>query len=289
MDINFDGLIGHLKTVVEHKRWVWYYCSRLGMYKAGLLHDLSKFSPTELLESAKYYTGGTSSPINAAKKDKGYSLAWFHHKGRNRHHYEYWYDNIDTGGTKVKMPEEYVDELICDYLGAGRAYMKQSFSYVNEYKWWTDKRNIIAMNEQTKTFVDHIMVLLAYMETKYTMEIAERDIFNYVYLHDTYLAIERDEIAVAADTRMKEAQLNAILNKKGTEFVCPIIAIGKGYNTTHECKYADKDGMCTFQITDEIINEVVSSTEPFLSKVCPIIVTKVFQILKDNPEKRRLK
>ena len=65
--MNIDGLIGHIRTVVDHKKWVWYYCSRLGMYKAGLLHDLSKFSPTELLESAEYYAGGTSSPINEAK------------------------------------------------------------------------------------------------------------------------------------------------------------------------------------------------------------------------------
>lgn len=288
MDVNFDGLIGHLKTVIEHKKWVYYYCARLGMYKAGLLHDLSKFSPTELLESANYYAGGTSSPINEAKKDKGYSLAWFHHKGRNRHHYEYWYDNIDAGGKKVKMPEEYADELICDYLGAGRAYMKQNFTYVNEYKWWTDKRNIIAMNEQTKTFVDHIMVLLAYMEVKYNMEIAERDIFNYTYLHDTYLAIERDETAVAADTRVKEAQLNAILNRRGAEFVCPIIALNTEC-TTYKCEYADEDGCCTRKIDDSVIKEVLAHLDPGATELCPVITTKVLDILKENPEKRRLR
>lgn len=256
--------------------------------KAGLLHDLSKFSPTELLESANYYAGGTSSPINEAKKDKGYSLAWFHHKGRNRHHYEYWYDNIDTGGTKVKMPEEYADELICDYLGAGRAYMKHNFTYVNEYKWWTDKRNILAMNEKTKTLVDHIMVSLAWSEIKNGMEIAERDIFNLNYLHDTYLAIEKDEIAVAADTKKREVELKAMMNGKGAAFVCPIFAISNSNGCpSYECKYISKDGMCTREINDEIIDKVTNRTNPFSTNVCPIIVTKIFQILRDNPEKRR--
>lgn len=283
--MNIDGLIGHIRTVVDHKKWVWYYCSRLGMYKVGLLHDLSKFSPTELLESAEYYAGGTSSPINEAKKDKGYSLAWFHHKGRNRHHYEYWFDNIDTGGTKVKMPEEYANELICDYLGAGRAYMKHNFSYYEEYKWWLGKRDILAMNTQTKIFVDHVIVMLAYMEAKYNAEIAERDIFNSVYLHDTYMAIEKNDYSVDANTMEAEIKLKNLVGETANSTKCKIITMWP--NST--CKYADENGMCTRTIDDDVISDILNTINPSMPKDCPIIIYKVFDILKDHPKKWRLK
>lgn len=86
----------HFKKVCTHKRWVFYYCCKVGIPFQGLMHDLSKFSPTEFLESVKYYQG-TSSPIDACKKENGWSVAWMHHKGRNKHHYEYWQDNFDNG------------------------------------------------------------------------------------------------------------------------------------------------------------------------------------------------
>ena len=44
---------GHLKTVHKHRKYVRKYCFRCGLYKRGLLHDLSKYSPTEFLESIK--------------------------------------------------------------------------------------------------------------------------------------------------------------------------------------------------------------------------------------------
>ena len=89
MKIIINNFIGHLKTIIVHKYWVFYYACKLGIPIQGLLHDMSKFSPIEFWESVKYYQGGKSSPINACKADKGYSLAWQHHKGRNPHHYEY--------------------------------------------------------------------------------------------------------------------------------------------------------------------------------------------------------
>lgn len=103
----------HLKTILIHKYWVAKYCFQLGLYWRGLTHDFSKFHPIEFLESVKYYTG-TSSPINECKTDKGYSLAWQHHKGHNSHHYEYWIDLLDIGGEPIKMPKDDLKELICD-------------------------------------------------------------------------------------------------------------------------------------------------------------------------------
>lgn len=92
----------HFKKICIHKYWGAYYRFKCGLYWQGTIHDLSKLSPIEFWESVKYYPG-TSSPINAAKVDKGYSLTWQHHKGRNPHHYEYWTDNYDAGTTCIPM------------------------------------------------------------------------------------------------------------------------------------------------------------------------------------------
>lgn len=159
-----NKLINHFKTVCKHKYWVGKYCFKVGLYKQGITHDLSKFSPTEFFESVKYYQG-TSSPIDACKKEKGVSMAWMHHKGRNKHHYEYWQDNFDKGGEALVMPFKYAAEMLCDYLGAGHAYMGDKFSYEAELKWWQNKtKNPIAMNPSIKNFINEILVELAWRE-----------------------------------------------------------------------------------------------------------------------------
>lgn len=144
----------HFKKVCVHKFWVFYYCCKAGIVVQGLLHDMSKFSPTEFFESVKYYQGD-SSPIDAAKKDKGYSNAWLHHKGRNRHHYEYWQDYFDQGTKHLEMPLKYKIEMICDYVGAGKAYYGKDFTPQKEYDWWQNKKSKpLAMHEKDKAFVD---------------------------------------------------------------------------------------------------------------------------------------
>lgn len=79
---------GHFKTITAHKLLVMKYCFKIGLYKQGLLHDLSKYAPSEFLVGARYYQG-TRSPNNAEREDTGVSTAWMHHKGRNKHHFEY--------------------------------------------------------------------------------------------------------------------------------------------------------------------------------------------------------
>ena len=106
---------GHFRTITHHKRLVMQGCFRVGLYWQGLTHDLSKYSPTEFLNGARYYQG-TRSPNAAEREDKGYSEAWMHHKGRNRHHYEYWTDNYDKGTTAIQMPFKYALEMLCDYI-----------------------------------------------------------------------------------------------------------------------------------------------------------------------------
>lgn len=150
--------IKHLKTICKHKYWVFYYCCKAGIPWRGLVHDFSKFSPTEFFESVKYYQG-TSSPIDVCKKDKGWSAAWMHHKGRNRHHFEYWWDNNGP----VKMPYKDALELICDYLGAGRAYQGRNFSYRSELEWWENKSKTLDESKIDYHTKEYITAMLTYL------------------------------------------------------------------------------------------------------------------------------
>ena len=161
----------HFKTVCIHKYYVFKYCRAAGIPWRGIKHDLSKFHPIEFFESVKYYQG-TSSPIDACKKDKGYSKAWLHHKGRNSHHYEYWQDNFDKGGEALQMPFNDALEMLCDYLGAGHAYMKKDFTYLEELKWWLNKnQNSLAMHPQTRLFISDMLYILAQAENLYIFNV----------------------------------------------------------------------------------------------------------------------
>ena len=83
---------GHLRTILHHKNLVRHYCFRAGLYKQGIMHDWSKYSPVEFINSVRNFQGGKKSPNFGEKATKGYSSSWLHHKGRNRHHFEYWID-----------------------------------------------------------------------------------------------------------------------------------------------------------------------------------------------------
>ena len=102
---------GHLTTVLKHRHMVMLHCFKAGIIKRGLLHDLSKFSPTEFIPGVLYFQGNRS-PNEQERETIGYSRAWMHHKGRNRHHYEYWTDYCPETGTpdSGRMPEVFLEE-----------------------------------------------------------------------------------------------------------------------------------------------------------------------------------
>ena len=157
---------GHLRTVQTHRKWVSRFCRWAGIPWRGLVHDLSKYSPKEFWESARYWSG-TRSPIEAAKEDKGVSYAWMHHKGRNSHHYEYWMDNFDKGGVARMMPEKDFTEMICDMLGASMAYCGNKdhcmFQRCREY-WDAHRKRGCAMHKMNQIMCDIIFSDLAHAE-----------------------------------------------------------------------------------------------------------------------------
>ena len=62
------------------------------------------------------------------------------------------------------MPFIYTVEMLCDYLGAARAYWGKSFSYTAEYNWWHEKRKIAKMHPDTKNFITSVLKLLVHCE-----------------------------------------------------------------------------------------------------------------------------
>ena len=140
-------LFDHLHTVNTHRRLVRHYCWKLGLVWQGLTHDLSKYSPTEFWRSVKYYQGYRS-PNDAERIANGVSLSWLHHKGRNRHHFEYWTDYSPTGEgiVGVEMPRKYVAEMFCDRLAASKVYRGKDFNPGDPYQFYLrgkDRRLLI--------------------------------------------------------------------------------------------------------------------------------------------------
>ena len=128
----------HLSLISRHKWVVFKLCCKVGEVKRGILHDLSKYSWTEFSESVKYYNG-THSPITECKKANGYSKAWLHHKGRNKHHHEYWYDYSAPMATPL-MPYNYIVEMICDTLAAGMAYNGKNWTNQTQLDYYLEDR-----------------------------------------------------------------------------------------------------------------------------------------------------
>lgn len=129
----------HFKLINKHRWLVFKLSIKVGIPFRGLLHDLSKYSITEFWESAKYYQGNRS-PIVFARKDKRYSKAWLHHKGRNKHHEEYWYDWYAEIKAPI-IPFKYTAEMVCDQLAAGMAYNGGRWNQTLPLKYFNEKKN----------------------------------------------------------------------------------------------------------------------------------------------------
>lgn len=119
----------HFKTITQHRWHVMKGCFRVGLYWQGLTHDLSKYSPSEFFRGARYYQG-TRSPNTAEREEKGYSEAWMHHKGRNKHHYEYWTDlcRETRRYESVEMPRKYLVEMVMDRRAACIVYQGENYT-----------------------------------------------------------------------------------------------------------------------------------------------------------------
>ena len=163
----------HLHTVNRHRRLVRHYCFKLGLVWQGLTHDLSKYSPTEFWRGVKYYQGWRS-PNDQERLENGVSLAWLHHKGRNRHHYEYWTDmNRETKCYEpVPMPRRYFVEMVMDRRAACMTYQGKAYRDDSALQYFARSREKDLMHPETSRQLRFILGMLA--------EKGEAETFSYL-------------------------------------------------------------------------------------------------------------
>ena len=152
-------IFGHLKTVHKHRKLVRKYCFECGLFYQGLTHDLSKYSPSELFESIKYYQGYRS-PYSYEKELYGYALGWLHHKGRNKHHFEYWYDDVALNPTPI-IPFKYMLEMICDRVAASKTYNKKEYKDSDSLKYLLKTKDKMCMNKCLIDYLERVFTELS--------------------------------------------------------------------------------------------------------------------------------
>ena len=153
--------IKHFMTITKHRHKVIVHCAKAGILWQGLRHDLSKYTPTEFIPGAKYYQG-TRSPNEQERDLYGHSLAWMHHKGRNRHHYEYWNDyNPQTKCIEnVEMPLRFVIEMFCDRVAASKIYNGDSYKDVDSYNYYLRIKGKHRMHPNTEELLEKLLIML---------------------------------------------------------------------------------------------------------------------------------
>lgn len=161
MDIK-ENFKGHLSTINHHKMEVMRLCFKLGLYKQGILHDLSKYSPKEFISGVVFYTGDKS-PNTTERRVTGKSGAWLHHKGRNRHHFEYWIDYGQEPGAGMqgtKMPVKYVVEMFCDRIAACKTYYKENYNDSMPFEYFNKNRKHYMMHPETMELLGKMLIML---------------------------------------------------------------------------------------------------------------------------------
>ncbi len=172
--------LGHFKTITNHKLLVMKYCFKVGLYKQGLLHDLSKYTWIEFSAGIKYYKGYVS-PNGIQKKVEGLSTAWLHHKGRNKHHFEYWIDygiNAEEGLKGMKMPVKYVVEMFIDRMSASMNYQKEKYTDKSPLEYYEKRAEYYLLHEDTRKQLEFLLNKLAKDGEKETLKFIKKEVLK---------------------------------------------------------------------------------------------------------------
>lgn len=171
----------HFKTITYHKYLVMQGCFKVGLYKQGILHDMSKYSPSEFLVGVKFYQGNRS-PNNAEREAVGYSSAWLHHKGRNKHHYEYWIDysikEIPGGMAPAPMPDKYIVEMLMDRIAACKVYNGKQYTNASPWEYYSAGREKAPIHPKTKAVLEKLLKMLAENGEKATFAYIKKELLR---------------------------------------------------------------------------------------------------------------
>ena len=178
--------LGHFKTITNHKLLMMKYCFKVGLYKQGLLHDLSKYTWVEFSAGIKYYKGYMS-PNGIQKKVEGLSTAWLHHKGRNKHHFEYWIDygiNPEEGIKGMKMPVKYVVEMFIDRMSASMNYQKEKYTDKSPLEYYEKRKEYYLLHETTRKQLEFLLNKLAKDGEKETLRFIKKEVLKEGFLDE---------------------------------------------------------------------------------------------------------
>ncbi len=167
--MSLSGAVHHFNTITRHRHRVIVHCFKAGIPWRGLMHDLSKYTPTEFSEGAKHWLGNRS-PNEKARKETGYSLAWLHHQGRNRHHFEYWYDYNPATHQRmpVKMPFVFVLEMFCDRVAASKIYQGKAYTDRHPLDYFMRAKSYRVIHPETSDLLESWLVMLSEQGEKET-------------------------------------------------------------------------------------------------------------------------
>lgn len=165
--------LSHFRTITKHRHAVIKNCFKAGIGFQGLRHDLSKYSLEEFIPGAKYYVG-TRSPNEIERTEQGYSGAWLHHKGRNKHHFEYWtdYNMQEKKVLPVEMPKKYVAEMFCDRVAASKIYNKEKYTDSFPLEYFLRGRDKRTIHPKTSEDIEFLLRMLS--------EKGEEETFGYI-------------------------------------------------------------------------------------------------------------
>lgn len=169
----FQKFFGHLKTITKHRYTVIYHSAKAGILRRGIFHDLSKYSPIEFFTGVKYFAG-TRSPNELEREEHGYSAAWLHHKGRNKHHFEYWndYNPVERRVVPVKMPVIFVKEMFCDRVAASKIYQGKNYTQKHPVEYFRKGKANRFIHPETSDFLESLLLMLS--------EKGEKETFSYI-------------------------------------------------------------------------------------------------------------
>lgn len=174
------NVIGHFKTITKHRHTVIKHCFKAGIGLQGLRHDLSKYEPIEFFNGVRYYSDGSRSPNERERLEKGYSTAWMHHKGRNKHHFEYWqdYNPHIRKNAPVKMPLKYVVEMFCDRVAASKIYQKENYHDAHPLEYFQRGKDHRIIHEETSQLLEDLLTMLANEGEKKTFDYIKNELLK---------------------------------------------------------------------------------------------------------------
>lgn len=170
-----SNTVAHFKTITRHRHMVIHHCARAGIPIQGLFHDLSKYMPSEFIHGVMHYQG-TRSPNEGEREAYGFSYAWMHHKGRNRHHFEYWtdYDPKTRLMSPVKMPLRYVKEMFCDRVAASKIYNGEGYTDHDALDYFLKAKGRRVIHPETSDLLEKLLRMLAVKGEDYTFAYIRR-------------------------------------------------------------------------------------------------------------------